>query len=466
MAMTKKRTNKNGSVSYEIRVSMGRDINGKQIFKYSTWAPQSNMTERQIEKELQRQAVLFEEKCRQGRVLDTSIKFADFAEQWLQANEDIHAPAYQQNAKFLLTRINAGIGHLRLDKLTPHHLQMFYKNLSEEGVRVQQPGMIATALNDVMAQKEITKTALTQKAGISCNTMTVACQGKRISYKTAEKIAAALETDIHKLFQEIEGSDTLSEKTVLHHHRLISSILETAVKWQVLYDNPARRVEPPKVHKKEAVYLDDKQALEVLTALEKQPLKWQTAIMLLMYSGMRRGELCGLTWSNVDFKNSLLHIEKANQYLSGKGIFEKDTKTESSERVIKLPDEVFSLLRQFRSWQTQERLKMRDRWIESGKVFTQNNGKPMHPDTVTSWVKKFTEKNNLPSFSPHSLRHTNATLLIMSGIPVKAVSARLGHANQNVTNAIYSHSIQTADALASDIVGEILNPKKNPAREA
>lgn len=120
MAMTKKRTNKNGSVSYEIRVSMGRDINGKQIFKYSTWAPQSNMTERQIEKELQRQAVLFEEKCRQGRVLDTSIKFADFAEQWLQANEDIHAPSYQQTAKFLLTRINAGIGHLRLDKLTPH----------------------------------------------------------------------------------------------------------------------------------------------------------------------------------------------------------------------------------------------------------------------------------------------------------------------------------------------------------
>ena len=119
---------------------------------------------------------------------------------------------------------------------------------------------------------------------------------------------------------------------------------------------------------------------------------------------------------------------------------------------------MFELLHEYRKWQLTERLKMGDRWHDTGKVFTQENGLAMHPDSITGWVTKFREANNLPHFSPHSLRHTSATLLIMQGAPVKAVSARLGHANQNTTNAIYSHAIKTADAMASDILGDVLRP--------
>jgi integrase len=97
------------------------------------------------------------------------------------------------------------------------------------------------------------------------------------------------------------------------------------VKWQVIFDNPAKRVTPPKVQKKEAAYLDDNEALQVAEALLAAPLKWRTVLMLLMYSGMRRGEACGLVWSDIDFDGNLIHITKANQYLSGKGTFEKDT---------------------------------------------------------------------------------------------------------------------------------------------
>ena len=82
----------------------------------------------------------------------------------------------------------------------------------------------------------------------------------------------------------------------------------------------------------------------------------------------------------------------------------------------------------------------------------------MHPDSITAWTAKFREANNLPYFSPHTLRHTSATLLIMQGVPVKAVSARLGHANSNVTNMTYSHAIQTADAMASEVIGDVLKP--------
>ena len=119
---------------------------------------------------------------------------------------------------------------------------------------------------------------------------------------------------------------------------------------------------------------------------------------------------------------------------------------------------MFDLLREYRREQTSARLLLGESWIDSGKVFTAENGGPICPDNITGWVRKFRKSNNLPYFTPHTLRHTSATLLIMSGVPVKAVSARLGHASQTTTNMVYSHAIQTVDAMASDILGDILKP--------
>lgn len=456
MATTKKRAHKDGSVSFEIRVSLGRDINGKQILKYHTWTPSPGMKPRQIEKALEREEVLFEEKCRTGKVLDTSAKFADFAARWLDANEDIFSPAYKYTAADLLARINIAIGNIPLDKLRPHHLQELYRNLAEAGVKKTKATAVTHKLAGLLKERGITRAALSQAAGVAPITITTACRGKNVNSDTANRIAAALGMQVTELFTVTAAKERLSPRTILHHHRLISSILETAVKWQLLYDNPARRVTTPKVPKKEATFLDDKEVVLVARRLLDAPVKWRTILMLLMFSGMRRGEACGLTYSDIDFSGNLIHITKANQYLPGLGIFEKSTKTESSDRVIKLPPEMMDILREYKEWHTGERTKMGDLWQETGKVFTQENGLPISPDSITAWTKEFREAHSLPRFTPKSLRHTSATLLIMSGVPVRAVAARLGHSDVSTTNSIYSHAIQTADALASDIIGDII----------
>lgn len=461
MATHKARKHKDGATAYEIRVSLGRDINGKQIMKYHTWKPELGMTARQIDKALEREKVLFEEKCRSGYVLDNSTKFADFADTWLEANKEIHSPAYQKQSTDLFVRVKAGIGHIPVGKLRPHHLQAFYKNLAESGIKQSNITAVSRDLAGCLKEKQLTRAAIAKLAGVSANTVTVACQGKRIKLGSAKKIAATLNDKVESLFTITEKKEPLSAKTLHHYHTLISSILESAVKWQVIPDNPAKRVEAPRLQKKEAAYLDDNQVNQVSEALAAAPLKWRTIVMLLMYSGMRRGEACGLAWGNLDFDNCLVHINKANQYIPGKGIFEKDTKSTSSDRVIKLPVAMFDMLREYRGWQAGERLKMGDRWQDSGKVFTQENGLPMHPSSVTGWVGEFRETHKLPYFTPHSLRHTSATLLIMKGVPVKVVSARLGHADQNITNAVYSHAIQTVDAMASDVIGDIIKPADN-----
>ena len=390
-------------------------------------------------------------------MLDIATKFADFADRWLDINKGKHSPGYQKLASDLLVRINAGIGHIPIGKIKPHHIQEFYKNLAEDGIKKVEPSAVSDKLPGLLKEKKLTRAAMSETAGVSAVTVTAVCQGKSVKLETAKKIAAALDMDVSKLFKVTEKHEALADKTLRHYYGLVSAILGAAVQMQAIPDNPALRVVKPKGTKKEAAYLDDKQALQVMEALTTAPLKWRTAIMLLLYSGMRRGELCGLTWDDLDFDNKLIHITKANQYLPGKGVFEKDTKNQASNRVIKLPDEMFALLIEYRGWQAQERLKMGDRWQDSGKVFTQENGQPIHPASITSWVRDFRKAHSLPHFTPHSLRHTLATLLIMQGVPVKAVSARLGHASQNTTNAVYSHAIQTVDAMASDVIGKVLD---------
>ena len=250
----------------------------------------------------------------------------------------------------------------------------------------------------------------------------------------------------------------LSAKTILHHHRLISVILQTAVEWQVLFSNPCDRVKPPRVEHKEARYLDEKQAMEVMQALESEDIQNRTIIKVLLYTGMRRGELCGLTWADIDFEKSIIHIQRSSLYLADKGIFEDETKNTTSRRSIKVPTDAMRALQLFQEWQNQQIYLLGDQWQASGRVFTSWNGAPIHPDTISGWFSHFIEKHNLPDISLHSLRHTNATLLIAAGTNLQTVAARLGHSSINTTAKIYAHAIQAADAAAADTLQDLLNP--------
>ena len=122
--------------SYQIRVSCGYDVDGKQIRRIRTWRPDAGMSERQIQKELDRQAVLFEEQCRTGQVLDGNIKLADFIDLWFDKHAATHLrPTTVAGYRKLVARTIAALGHIRVDKLQPQHLMAFYENLAEPGVR-------------------------------------------------------------------------------------------------------------------------------------------------------------------------------------------------------------------------------------------------------------------------------------------------------------------------------------------
>lgn len=137
----------------------------------------------------------------------------------------------------------------------------------------------------------------------------------------------------------------LSSKTILEHHRLLHAMLQNAVYWQILPYNPADRVKPPKHQRPQIKYYDDIQCKQLLEALENEEIKFQTIIILTLFTGMRRGEVLGLEWSDIDFDNGFVHITKASQYTSEKGIFVKNPKTQSSIREVGIPDIVINMLK-------------------------------------------------------------------------------------------------------------------------
>lgn len=446
--------------TYKITVSCGYDLEGKQIRRHTTWKPTPSMAQRQAKKELDRQAVLFEEKCRSGQVLDGNIKFADFSERWLtDYAEKQLKPRTLATYKALLPRILTAVGHIRLDKLRPNHLTAFYANLEERGVRLDTKYRSRKNFKEAIPS---TKTALAEAAGVSINTLDSLTSGRNVSRKSAEKISAALNRPLEEVF-ELVDKGALSGKTALHYHRLMSSILETAVQWQLIPSNPCKRVKAPRAERKEARYLDEKQSAEMIALLDKEPIQYRTIILLLINTGLRRGELCGLEWKDIDFTNAVLYVRRNTLYLPDRGIYDDTPKTASSQRAIKIPANCIPMLKEYRAWQAAERLKLGDQWLEHDRLFTRWNGEPVHPDTLTNWFSDFVKRSNLPPVTIHSLRHTNATLLIAAGTNLRTVSARLGHAQTSTTANVYSHAIQSADAAAAETLDDILKPIRKKA---
>lgn len=352
MATIRKRGN-----TYQIRVSTGYDSGGKQIIKSMTWKPTPGMTKRQIEKELDKQAVLFEQQVETGQFLDGSITFLEFAEKWFKdyAEKQLRDKTIAEY-KALMRRVTPAIGHIKLAKLQPHHLMEFYNNLGECGIRLDTKYKPCNDIKALIKAAGYTQKALAAAAGISINTVESVCHGSNVSKKTADKIKAVIDGD---LFTPLErNNNKLSDKTISEYHRLISSMLTTAVQWQVIPSNPCDRVKPPKVSRKEAAALDEYAAAELIRCLQSEPIKYRAAVMLTLYTGMRRGEVCGLNWGDINFEKRLVNINKAIVYVPGKGLQEGETKTRGSKRIINIPDDMLILLKAYRKEQLKQRLAL------------------------------------------------------------------------------------------------------------
>ena len=265
---------------------------------------------------------------------------------------------------------------------------------------------------------------------------------------------------IHELQEEGQRFDgrigKVSQESVCYSFRVLSSMLQDAVQWQIIPGNPCQRVEAPKIVRKKVRIIDEESIGRMLEALVGEPMKYRTIVMLGIDSGLRLGELMGLKWQDIDFEKATLSVTKANQALVGKGVFTKRPKNESSIRDVALSSSTLALLKIYQKEQMRTWLLLKEKWIDEGWVFTQWDGKPMYPDTPSHWFREFLTRHGLPHMRFHALRHLSATVLIAQGVPLKSVSARLGHADIRTTANIYSEALQSVDRQAASKMDEFL----------
>ena len=178
----------------------------------------------------------------------------------------------------------------------------------------------------------------------------------------------------------------------------------------------------------------------------------------MLITGARRGEVLGLKWSAVDFDNNRLHICNNVLYFPDVGIYQDTPKTASSIRWISVPAETMTLLK---TWQKHQKKAVEEKEKagfyknEEGLLFTQEDGSPMCPDSVTTYLRRFSERYGLPHINPHKFRHTMASMLIYNRVDPVSVSKRLGHSQVSTTTDIYAHVIEEADRQNSDILAGI-----------
>ena len=249
---------------------------------------------------------------------------------------------------------------------------------------------------------------------------------------------------------------TLQPSSVKRYYAVLASVLSCAYRLELITSNPTadKKIRLPTITGTQHTDIMSKEQLSrMLIALDAEAFQFQVLIHLAIATGCRRGELTSLQWSDVDLKNNLLYISKSLYQLSGECAKTKSTKT-GKERIIAIPDYCSEMLIQLKEEQRKKRLTLGSEWngSEDNFLFTKADGSVMHPNTPTEFFNDFLIRHNLPHIKFHALRHTSATLMLLTGANIKQVAARLGHSQLSTTNR-YVHAIQEVDRTLADSMG-------------
>lgn len=365
-------------ISYRFRSCVGRDPEGKQIFRSMTWNIPEGLTPSKAEKAAQKAAERWESAMRAEyqrdlqdpqRVKDRQIdrEKTDFAvfvtEDWF--------PVCINNGEHKPTTI------------------AFYGHMAQDIV-------------------------------------------EHFKGRLLQKITA---TDLQKFLIELRNKG-LSAQTVHHHHRTLNMIFNFAVKQELLRKSPMDKVDRPKLPRKKVDALSQEDAKAFFVALNKCPLDFRCLLHLLITTGVRRGECIGLKWRDLDESRSTIQIERNVTYTPQSGIEVNTPKTAASVRTVPIMGSTLVLLQQLKALR---RIEYPNTILDDSYIFPSEADVflPRDPNAVTRRVKRFMKSNGLPDMSPHDLRHSAATLLLSSGADIKSVQEILGHTNATTTLNFY-----------------------------
>lgn len=249
---------------------------------------------------------------------------------------------------------------------------------------------------------------------------------------------------LQRLYAELMGRGALAAGTVLNLHLVLTQALGQAQRWGLIVTNPAASAQPPRPQRREPIVPDQYLASRLLREVEGTWLALPT--VLAMATGMRRGEVLGLRWSDLDADFRVAHVRRSLQVVRGKLVI-AEPKTRRSRRSVPLPRMVRPHLLAQRQSQAKRKNSLKE-WTDFDLVIDRGDGHPVNPGTLSAGWHRFCRLRGLPAVRFHDLRHGHATLMLLQGVHPKVVSERLGHASVGITLDTYSHVLPSMQAEA------------------
>lgn len=259
--------------------------------------------------------------------------------------------------------------------------------------------------------------------------------------------------DLQQYYTMLMKEKGLAPNTVRRHHDLLSAALHFALRQDAILRCPTERVEPPHVVPHEANFYSPADLKRLYALCEGHWL--EVVIRLAGNLGLRREEICGLRWANVDLAGRKIHICEART-AAGANIIQKETKNRSSTRALHMTAELYHMLKHERARQAERRLSLGTAWVNSGLVAVDRYGRGLSPNAVSLAFTRFVKQNGLPPLTLHGLRHTFATVASAQGAPLFEIGKALGHSTPSTTGRIYTHLLdQTHEATMARVANAL-----------
>lgn len=461
MACIQRRKLLDGTISYRIQVKAKNQRTGKFEAKAITWKKPLELTETQAKKELQRIALELEEKFNKQLngllAVDNDITFIDYAERWLEKIKNTRSLNYYVKGRDCLKKFYKYFGNIKLNQITPVMVQGFLDDMMMKRYE-KKSARLTGDLNQYLKSHCIKQVDALRKIGISKSILASANAGYCIRIENAEKICNALGLKYDDYFTTEIQSHAYAKETIMKLKRTLATILADAKRQRLVEHNFASRdyIAPIQGYKKEVKILNDKEAKILANYLHTEPNpRWKIALLIVLFMGLRRGELAGLEWKGIDYENKTMTIARSVQDIIGFGLITKEPKTENSKRTISMPDKPIEYLKEYEVWWLNQKKYLGDRLGNTDRLFCTEDGTDISPGLFRVWLQKTLAKAGLPKVTLHSLRHTNITLQLVAGVDMQTVSARAGHSKASTTSDFYSHFIKNSDIHASEILNKI-----------
>jgi integrase len=246
--------------------------------------------------------------------------------------------------------------------------------------------------------------------------------------------------------------------TIQKIHKLLRSSLGNAAKTGMIVRNPVSYARPPSDPVSEMKILDESQVIHFLVSIIGH--RWEALFHLAITTGMRRGELLGLRWDDLDWIKQTIKVERQINGPVKIDVKFQPLKTKFSRRTIVLGEKTIQVLRDHYEREQVKRIAAGKKWVENGLIFTNSRGGPICANHMIKVFQELLEASGLPKIRFHDLRHTAASLMLNNGIPTIVVSRRLGHSKASTTLDVYGHLIESMQNEAAELMDELVTPVK------